>query len=339
MKYYILFGPPGAGKGTQAGAIAERYNLKHISTGELLRSEIASGTELGVKAKEIIEAGNFVPDEVVEGMIASQFDSVGNYAGFLMDGFPRTLAQAYDLDNMLRARGECVNAVISLMISDATIRERIAHRALVEGRVDDASDEVISNRIETYHKRTEPLIDYYKKAGKYYEAQGDGKTINEVREELLDLFLGMDQSLVGKHTVIDDKLLDKLQEEVFVSSHLRTNYDLRSSTLDKSQRQINVFLPGTKFDIHRHRYSNETILILRGKIDLVLFDDDGIEIERLHLGGDTGSYGVNILKGAWHTVEVSELSFVFTAKDGAWSPNSQDDILIGKGDVPETAAK
>ena len=99
MKYYILFGPPGAGKGTQAGAISEKYNLKHISTGEMLRSEIAAGTELGKQAKELIDAGNLVPDSVVEGMIESTFNNNKDVAGFLLDGFPRTLGQAVDLDD------------------------------------------------------------------------------------------------------------------------------------------------------------------------------------------------------------------------------------------------
>ena len=104
MKYYIMFGPPGAGKGTHAVAIREKYNLCHISTGELLRAEIAAGTELGLQAKTLIDNGNLVPDEVVEKMIAAKFDSVKNVDGFLLDGFPRTLRQAEDLDKILAAR-------------------------------------------------------------------------------------------------------------------------------------------------------------------------------------------------------------------------------------------
>ena len=174
MKYFILFGPPGAGKGTQAGAMVEKYNLKHISTGELLRSEIAAGTELGLKAKALIDAGSLVPDEVVEGMIEAKFDSIKDVDGFLLDGFPRTLAQAEALDTMLAKRGEAVTAVVSLMISDEIIKKRIAHRAAIEGRADDAKEETINNRINTYHTQTEPLIEYYKKAGKYNEINGYG---------------------------------------------------------------------------------------------------------------------------------------------------------------------
>lgn len=188
MKYYVLFGPPGAGKGTQAVALVERYNLKHISTGELLRAEIAAGTELGLKAKSLIDAGSLVPDEVVEGMIASVFDKTKDVNGFLLDGFPRTIKQAEALNDMVAERGEELTACISLMIPDETIFARIKHRAAIEGRADDANDEIVNNRIATYHSKTEPLIDFYKKAGKYYEFNGDRgpgqEGIDRVRESL-----------------------------------------------------------------------------------------------------------------------------------------------------------
>ena len=174
MKYYVLFGPPGAGKGTQAGSMVERYNLFHLSTGELLRSEIAAGTELGKQAKALIDAGNLVPDEVVEGMIEAKFRTTIGVDGFLLDGFPRTIAQAEVLDTMLAKTGETVTACISLMIPDALIHERIAHRATIEGRADDARPEVVENRIKTYHAKTEPVIGFYKAEGKYNEIGGEG---------------------------------------------------------------------------------------------------------------------------------------------------------------------
>ncbi len=188
MKYYILFGPPGAGKGTHATALAEKYNLKHISTGELLRSEIAAGTELGKEAQLLIDKGSLVPDTVVEGMIESAFDSIKDVDGFLLDGFPRNLAQAADLDAILEKRGESVNAVVSIMIPDEVIRQRIRHRASIEGRADDASDATITKRIETYHAQTEPLIEYYTKLGKYNEIDGNAGSIEVVREIILKLF-------------------------------------------------------------------------------------------------------------------------------------------------------
>ena len=182
-KYYILFGPPGAGKGTQATAMVERYNLHHISTGALLRKEIAAGTELGLKAKELIENGCLVPDEVVEAMIESEFRTIKGVDGFLLYGFPRTIAQAEALDALLSKTGEQVTATVSIMIPDAMIMERIKGRALKEGRADDASEEIINNRISTYHQQTEPLINYYKNSDKYHEVDGTGN-IDQVKESI-----------------------------------------------------------------------------------------------------------------------------------------------------------
>lgn len=187
MKYFIMFGPPGAGKGTHAVAVREKYNLCHLSTGELLRAEIAAGTELGNQAKLLIDKGNLVPDNVVEDMIAKKFDSVKGVDGFLLDGFPRDLAQAEDLDKMLAERGSEVSGVIGLMISDETVKQRILKRAAVEGRADDASEDIINNRIKTYHLQTEPLIDYYKAQGKYHEVPANADTVEENRARVLAL--------------------------------------------------------------------------------------------------------------------------------------------------------
>ena len=186
MKYYVLFGPPGAGKGTQATSMVEKYNLHHISTGALLRKEIAAGTELGKLAKDLIEKGNLVPDEVVEGMIEHEFQTVTGVNGFLLDGFPRTLPQAEALDQILAKTGEAVTATVSIMIPDAMIMERIKGRALKEGRADDASEEIINTRIATYHNQTEPLIEYYTKSGKYHEIDGIG-TIDQVRDRIFSV--------------------------------------------------------------------------------------------------------------------------------------------------------
>lgn len=193
MKYYIIFGPPGAGKGTHSVPLVRDFNLCHLSTGDLLRAEIAEGTELGKKASALMAQGNFVPDEVVEGMIENKFDSVKDINGFLLDGFPRTLSQAKDLDDMLAKRGESVTAIISLDIPEDVIRRRIKGRAVIEGRADDASDEVITNRINTYHEKTEPLIAYYTAKGIYHQVNGyggegeDGKSIVYARiKELMD---------------------------------------------------------------------------------------------------------------------------------------------------------
>ncbi len=183
MKYYLLFGPPGAGKGTQAKLLVEKYNFHHVSTGDLLRKEIAKGSELGLKAKELIDAGNFVDDATVVGMIENEIAANPTVSGFLFDGFPRTVAQAEILDKMLQSKGQGVDKVISIIISDEMVFERISHRANIEGRKDDADPKTIQNRIDTYHAKTEPLIEYYKPQGKYNEICGVG-TVEEIFQKI-----------------------------------------------------------------------------------------------------------------------------------------------------------
>ena len=184
---YVFIGPPGAGKGTVGEMFCEKTKAVHVSTGDILRQEMAAGTDLGNKVKGIIAAGGLVSDDIVAEMVENRLkkdDIVAN--GCLLDGFPRTTAQAEALDKMLAKRDTSVTGVVSLMIPDEMIKERIKHRAAIEGRADDASDETISNRIKTYHEKTEPLVEYYKKAGAYNEIDGTG-TIEEVRERINSL--------------------------------------------------------------------------------------------------------------------------------------------------------
>ena len=174
MKYYVLFGPPGAGKGTFAKLLVEHKGYYHISTGDLLRKEIAAGTPLGLEAKSLIEKGNLVPDEVVCGMIRSEFAANTGVRGFLLDGFPRTVAQAGALDKILSEMGAELTRVVSVYITDDEVRRRIKGRAMVENRADDADDEIITTRIKNYHEKTEPVINYYKAQDKYFEVVADG---------------------------------------------------------------------------------------------------------------------------------------------------------------------
>lgn len=183
MNYYILLGPPGAGKGTQAKLIVEKYNYLHISTGDLLRQEMAAGTELGKQAAELINRGDLVPDEIVVNMIHRKISDNPNVKGFLFDGFPRTIAQAETLDTMLEGFAGKVDAVISITLDDSLIFDRILHRAEIEGRKDDTDRATIENRISTYHDKTEPLISYYKGKGNYREVEGND-TIDNVFDNI-----------------------------------------------------------------------------------------------------------------------------------------------------------
>ena len=181
----ILLGAPGAGKGSQAKKIAEDFKIAHISTGDALRANIKNGTELGKFAKEFIDKGQLVPDEVVEAMIENAFDTIKDVDGFLLDGFPRTIPQAEALDSLLQRRGEKLTGVISLMIPDEEIYRRIQGRAQVDGRADDADEEIINHRIQTYHTQTEPLMLFYRNRGLYHEIKGYPGSIEDVRKRVI----------------------------------------------------------------------------------------------------------------------------------------------------------
>jgi len=187
MKYYIIFGPPGAGKGTQSALLAGKYKLTHISTGDLLRKEIDSKSVLGLKVKAIIENGKFVDDatilEMINNVITSQSPDI---KGYILDGYPRTIPQAEALDKILEERNQKVAAVISLEIDEEVIFQRIAHRARIEDRKDDMERATIENRIVQYHRKTEPLIAYYKERGKYYPVNGN-KNVEENFNEICSI--------------------------------------------------------------------------------------------------------------------------------------------------------
>ncbi len=173
----ILFGPPGSGKGTQSSNIIETYQLNHISTGDLLRSEISNGTKLGLEAKNYIDGGQLVPDDVVIGMIGSKIDENPNAKGFIFDGFPRTTTQAEALDNLLAPRNSKIDILLSLEVPEEELKRRLLERGVVSGRSDD-NEEVINKRIKEYKDKTEAVAAYYNAKGKHIALKGDG-TIDE----------------------------------------------------------------------------------------------------------------------------------------------------------------
>ena len=171
----ILFGPPGSGKGTQSERLISKYGLKHLSTGDLLRSEIAGQTPLGLAAKSFMDKGQLVPDEVVIEMISSALDNNPQAHGFLFDGFPRTTAQAEALDKLLNQKGTSIVVVLALQVSQNELIKRLLNRGLTSGRPDDVNEEIIRNRITEYEKKTAAVADHYKKYDKVVYIEGEGE--------------------------------------------------------------------------------------------------------------------------------------------------------------------
>ena len=170
----ILFGPPGSGKGTQSERLISKYGLKHLSTGDLLRSEIAGQTPLGLAAKSFMDKGQLVPDEVVIEMISSALDNNPQAHGFLFDGFPRTTAQAEALDKLLTQKGTAIAIVLALQVSQSELIKRLLNRGLTSGRSDDVNEEIIAARITEYEKKTAAVADHYRKYDKVIYIQGEG---------------------------------------------------------------------------------------------------------------------------------------------------------------------
>lgn len=170
----ILFGPPGSGKGTQSDKLVDKYGLKHLSTGNLLRQEIADKTPLGLEAKSFIDKGQLVPDEVVIGMVDSFFDLHKDAKGFLFDGFPRTAPQAVALDKLLDLKETGISAVLALEVSEEELIKRLLNRGKTSGRSDDTDEAVIRKRFAVYNSETSAVADHYKKSGKFLSVKGEG---------------------------------------------------------------------------------------------------------------------------------------------------------------------
>jgi adenylate kinase len=180
----IIMGPPGAGKGTQATFVAEHFGIPAISTGDIFRANVAEGTPLGLEAKRYMDAGEYVPDEITNKMVRNRIDEPDAKPGFLLDGYPRTLAQVKELDDMVEFTGHRLDAVVVLTVDPEEIVQRLLARAEVEGRADD-TEEVIRRRQEVYREQTEPLIDVYRNRGILIEVDGMGE-VDDVTNRIFD---------------------------------------------------------------------------------------------------------------------------------------------------------
>lgn len=192
MLNIVLFGPPGAGKGTQAAMLVEKYGLNHISTGQVIRDEIKRGTEIGRSVKERIEHGELASDDIVVKLVADFVEQHKLSKGNIYDGFPRTTVQAREFDRTLAAHGEHVDVMLSLEVPEQELIKRLLLRGQESGRADDFSIDVIRNRLDIYNKQTAVVADYYRGQGKYYPIDGLG-TVEEVFErlcEVIDKFVG-----------------------------------------------------------------------------------------------------------------------------------------------------
>ncbi len=185
MLNIVLFGPPGAGKGTQSENLIKKYGLKHLSTGDIFRANIKGETELGVLARSYMDKGALVPDSVTISMLESEVNKHPEAKGFIFDGFPRTAAQALALDNFLTSKNTEVTCMLALEVDEEELKARLLNRAKTSGRADDADPAIIENRIAVYNKETAPVAEYYKAQGKYKGIHGIG-TIEEISGRLYD---------------------------------------------------------------------------------------------------------------------------------------------------------
>ena len=183
MLNIVLFGPPGAGKGTQSENLIKKYQLVHLSTGDILRSEIAAGTQLGIEAKMLMDAGVLVPDEVVIAMISSKLDHNKDAKGFIFDGFPRTTAQAEALDKLLDLKKTSISIMLALDVSENELIKRLVKRGETSGRSDDVNEDIIRARITEYHKKTTAVADYYKQFDKVVLIKGEG-SVEEIFDQI-----------------------------------------------------------------------------------------------------------------------------------------------------------
>lgn len=236
MLNIVLFGPPGAGKGTQSENLINRYGLVHLSTGDILRSEIARGTDLGRKAKEIMDRGELVSDDIVIGMIESKLDENPHAKGYIFDGFPRTTAQAVALDDLLQKKGTGIAGMLALEVDDEELLKRLLLRGKDSGRADDQNEDIIRRRIQEYNTKTLPLKNYYNEQGKFHSINGIG-SIDDIFKALVDriTFLNAEMDLTSLETDIEH--LDLTVQDFEVADDIAPEWILEIDAIKRAEAE------------------------------------------------------------------------------------------------------
>jgi adenylate kinase len=244
MLNIVLFGPPGAGKGTQSEKLIEKYGLVHLSTGDILRSEIARGTALGMEAKQIMDRGDLVSDDIVIGMIETKLDANSNANGFIFDGFPRTQTQAIALDDLLQKKGTAISAMLSLEVDNDELVKRLLLRGKESGRADDQNEEIIRNRVNEYNNKTLPLKQYYSEQAKYHSIHGVG-SIDSIFEQLTEriIFVNAEIELTMLENDIEhlDLTINDFEVATEISNELKQDIEeVRKAESKKAPSTVSI---------------------------------------------------------------------------------------------------
>ena len=243
MLNLVLFGPPGAGKGTQSQKLIDTYGLTHLSTGDILRSEIARGSALGMEAKQIMDKGDLVSDDIVIGMIESKIDTNPNAKGFIFDGFPRTQAQAVALDDLLQKKGTAISAMLALEVDNEELVKRLLLRGKDSGRADDQNESIIRNRVNEYNNKTLPLKKYYSEQTKFHSINGIG-SVNAIFNDLQERITFIDAEIELTNLENDIEHLDLTINDFEVATEI--SEDLKKDIEEVRKAEKTGGTKGTK---------------------------------------------------------------------------------------------
>lgn len=249
MLNIVLFGPPGAGKGTQSEKLIAKYGLVHLSTGDILRSEIARGTALGMEAKQIMDRGDLVSDDIVIGMIEAKLDANPHANGFIFDGFPRTQAQAVALDDLLQKKGTAISAMLALEVDNEELVKRLLLRGKESGRPDDANEEIIRNRVNEYNNKTLPLKKYYSEQAKFHSINGIGSIdsiFNQLTERITFVTAEIELTMLENDIEHLDLTINDFEVATEISDELKKDIEDVRSTEPVKKAVVTPVLPAGK---------------------------------------------------------------------------------------------